>query len=233
MKRFTLSHASAIKTLATTLILSLVTGVAHAATIALTGGTIDVESSWVGTPDQGYSNVSNSDSVTHGPTFLEVAYSSLPLSIAANQISDTNQGGNAIGSTMNMNWGGTVEGPRDFTFAASVDETFHLSTPALWSVYRNIDPVTPFSYFNLERANGSMTPIDLLTVSAGALLPGNYRLRGEAAGAWSYSGLSFFHGNFIELTFTGIPVPEPASWLLLTPAAVGWIGLRRRRRRDS
>lgn len=193
---------------------------------ALTGGQLDVSSSWFGTPDSGYDNASNSDTVVHGPTTGAIAYSSNPLSLAHNYIFDHNANGVRFVQETGMNWGGTVVGPRHFTFSSTMNETLTLTATSDWTRALTISPVLgQFAYYWLEDQSNTLAPIDLLTVSSGTLPAGAYRLRSHVSAEWDDSGLSFLHVNVMTLELTVVPAPATAA----AAGAALFTGRRRRR----
>lgn len=194
----------------------------------LTSGTLYVASSWNGTPAAGYSNVSNSDTVVHGPTFGSIAYASLPLSLAYTYAYDYNGGGYRMMAHHGIGWNanGEPEGPRDFTYLGTVDEIITLSTDSDWSRFQLVDnPFMPFSYARLEDLSHGGAPIDLLQTTSGTLQAGTYRLLTEASGAWTTSGLNFDYTSYVDIDFFVVPAPAGAAMLCFGAL----LGARRRR----
>ena len=127
---------------------------------------------------------------------------------------------------MNMNWTGTVPGPRDFTFEATISESFSLSSTADWNrAALIVDPLIPFS--SLELVGNGQT-VDLLATASGTLPAGSYQILGAAYGEWAFDELSFLHQNTLFINFDkSAVVPEPTTSLLI---AVCGLSLFRRRR---
>lgn len=194
---------------------------------SMQGGTLEVASSWKGTPIHGYSDVHNSDSKTHGPTTSEIAYSSLPLSIAHSYAYDYNANGYRLESDLGMNWGSEGNsGTWEFTYRASQQEQFRLSKSVSWtSVMSTVGPF-PYTYFWLDDLSHGGPSIDLLAVHSGTLPSGDYRWRCLAEGAWTTSDQSFLYGSHMKIEFSTVPGPGVAGI-----AAVGGMLVSGRRRR--
>lgn len=205
---------------------ALVTAQAAFGQASMQGGTLEVASSWKGTPIYGYSDVHGHDLVTHGPTTSAIAYSSLPLSLAHSYAYDYNANGYRLENQMGINWGSEGHsGTWDFTFESTQEEWFTLSTAVDWVSTVHSNSTIPFSYFWLDDMTNGGPSIDLMTVHSGTLPAGDYRWRCHAQGEWTTSDQTFLHMNTMRIEFSIVPAPGAVS----IAAAAGLLLARRRR----